>query len=237
MFGRRSVTVFSLTQCGFTGCRRHDIADAVVPRLRYAAKRQHSTLPRARPDRRRRAPRGVLRGAAASPGSRAGPTSTSTPSATRTSSSGLHSGRCPTAPPARARFWHPETYGEYLAWALEEGTTPNGVFGAKLMWGYLGDFAELLRGIEGMSERTLPDLLARSFPGLPLHPDHAPGQGPPGRVAVEGGCRRRRGSTTPPADSSNGVQTRLSPSGRSTTCAAADRPRRLVGRLLPRPRL
>ena len=63
-------------------------------------------------------------------------------------------------------LWHPETYGEYLAWALEEGTTPNGVFGAKLMWGYLGDFAELLRGIEGMSERTLPDLLARSFPGL-----------------------------------------------------------------------
>jgi LPS sulfotransferase NodH len=63
-------------------------------------------------------------------------------------------------------LWHPDTYGEYLAWALEEGTTPNGVFGAKLMWGYLGDFAELLRGIEGMSERTLPDLLSRSFPGL-----------------------------------------------------------------------
>ena len=63
-------------------------------------------------------------------------------------------------------LWHPDTYGDYLAWALEEGTTPNGVFGAKLMWGYLGDFAELLRGIEGNAERTLPDLLARSFPGL-----------------------------------------------------------------------
>ncbi len=63
-------------------------------------------------------------------------------------------------------LWHPDTYAEYLSWALQEGTTPNGVFGAKLMWGYLGDFAELLRGMDGMAERTLPDLLARSFPGL-----------------------------------------------------------------------
>jgi LPS sulfotransferase NodH len=63
-------------------------------------------------------------------------------------------------------LWHPQTYDRYLAWALEQGTTPNGVFGAKLMWGYLGDFAELLRGIEGMAERPLPELLARAFPGL-----------------------------------------------------------------------
>ena len=63
-------------------------------------------------------------------------------------------------------LWHPETYDRYLAWALEEGTTPNGVFGAKIMWGYLGDFAELLRGIEGMAGRPLPELLARAFPGL-----------------------------------------------------------------------
>jgi trehalose 2-sulfotransferase len=63
-------------------------------------------------------------------------------------------------------LWHPATYGKYLAWALEEGTTPNGVFGAKLMWGYLGDFAELLRGIDGMAGRAIPDLLERAFPGL-----------------------------------------------------------------------
>jgi LPS sulfotransferase NodH len=63
-------------------------------------------------------------------------------------------------------LWHPETYDQYLAWALEEGTSPNGVFGAKIMWGYLGDFAELLRGIEGMAARPLPELLARAFPGL-----------------------------------------------------------------------
>jgi LPS sulfotransferase NodH len=63
-------------------------------------------------------------------------------------------------------LWHPDTYDRYLAWALGEGTTPNGVFGAKLMWGYLGDFAELLRGIEGMGARPLPELLAHAFPGL-----------------------------------------------------------------------
>jgi LPS sulfotransferase NodH len=62
--------------------------------------------------------------------------------------------------------WRPDTYDQYLAWALQEGTTPNGVFGAKLMWGYLGDFAELLRGIDGMAGRPLPELLARAFPGL-----------------------------------------------------------------------
>ena len=63
-------------------------------------------------------------------------------------------------------LWHPDTYDQYLAWALEQGTTPNGVFGAKLMWGYLGDFAQLLRGIEGMAGRPLPELLDRAFPGL-----------------------------------------------------------------------
>ena len=63
-------------------------------------------------------------------------------------------------------LWHPDTYDQYLEWARDEGTTPNGVFGAKLMWGYLGDFAELLRGIHGMAARSLPDLLSRAFPGL-----------------------------------------------------------------------
>lgn len=63
-------------------------------------------------------------------------------------------------------LWQPDTYDQYLQWALTEGTTPNGVFGAKLMWGYLGDFAELLRGIEGNAGRSLGELLARAFPGL-----------------------------------------------------------------------
>lgn len=70
--------------------------------------------------------------------------------------------RAPTPNP----LWHPATYDRYLAWALEQGTTANGVFGAKLMWGYLGDFAQLLRGIDGLAGLAIPDLLARVFPDL-----------------------------------------------------------------------
>jgi LPS sulfotransferase NodH len=68
--------------------------------------------------------------------------------------------------PEPSPLWTPETYDQYLAWALEQGTTGNGVFGAKLMWGYLGDFAALLRGIQGLDGLTMPELLARAFPGL-----------------------------------------------------------------------
>jgi LPS sulfotransferase NodH len=63
-------------------------------------------------------------------------------------------------------LWEPDTYDRYLDWALQEGTTPNGVFGAKLMWGYLGDFAQLLRGIEGMGGLPVPELLDRVFPNV-----------------------------------------------------------------------
>ena len=41
----------------------------------------------------------------------------------------------PLAPPLPALPW-----SKRLAAARERGTTPNGVFGAKMMWAYLGDF-------------------------------------------------------------------------------------------------
>jgi len=72
----------------------------------------------------------------------------------------------PDGPPTPSELWAPETYDRYVAWALEQGTTPNGVFGAKLMWGYLGDFATLLRGIPGLDGLPVPALLERTFPGL-----------------------------------------------------------------------
>jgi trehalose 2-sulfotransferase len=69
-------------------------------------------------------------------------------------------------PPQPNPLWRPDAYRDYLDWALEQGTTPNGIFGAKLMWGYLGDFADLLRGIEGMAGLRIPQLLDRVFPNL-----------------------------------------------------------------------
>ena len=63
-------------------------------------------------------------------------------------------------------LWDPNNYGPYLQWVLEQGTTPNGVFGAKLMWGYLGDFATSLRTLDGMAGWPVPELLAQAFPGL-----------------------------------------------------------------------
>jgi LPS sulfotransferase NodH len=72
----------------------------------------------------------------------------------------------PDAAPCPNALWQPETYDRYLEWAIEQGTTPNGVFGAKVMWGYLGDFSQLLRGIEGLAGLPMPELLNRVFPGL-----------------------------------------------------------------------
>jgi LPS sulfotransferase NodH len=72
----------------------------------------------------------------------------------------------PDRAPEPSELWQAATYDRYLAWAIDQGTTPNGVFGAKLMWGYLGDFAALLRGIDGLAGLPVPDLLDRVFPGL-----------------------------------------------------------------------
>lgn len=68
--------------------------------------------------------------------------------------------------PDPSPLWDPDSYDRYVEWVVEAGTTPNGVFGAKLMWGYLGDFADLLRGIDGNAGLTIPQLLHGSFPDL-----------------------------------------------------------------------
>ena len=49
---------------------------------------------------------------------------------------------------------------------MDAGTTPNGVFGAKLMWGYFGDFVSLLRNIPAYSELSIAELLPEVFPNL-----------------------------------------------------------------------
>jgi len=66
------------------------------------------------------------------------------------------------APP----HWSHGRYGEYLAEVLDRGTTPNGVFGAKLMWGYAHDFQRLLRTIPQYAGMEFEDLLPAVFPNL-----------------------------------------------------------------------
>lgn len=57
-------------------------------------------------------------------------------------------------------------YADYLAHVLQDGTTANGVFGAKVMWGYLGDFISNLRAIPAYKELSVPGLFSTAFPNL-----------------------------------------------------------------------
>jgi trehalose 2-sulfotransferase len=72
----------------------------------------------------------------------------------------------PDGPADPSPLWDTSDYSAYLAWALEQGTTPNGVFGAKLMWGYFGDFVSLLREIPAYRELPIQELLPAVFPEL-----------------------------------------------------------------------
>src|SRR5262249_8849777 len=63
-------------------------------------------------------------------------------------------------------LWDPAAYDRYLAHAKEQGTTANGVFGAKPMGASPADSATLLRGIDGLERLPVPELLARVFPEL-----------------------------------------------------------------------
>ena len=66
----------------------------------------------------------------------------------------------------RSPLWSRAAYDRYLEWVFEAGTTPNGVFGAKLMWGYFGDFVSLVRNIPAYRDLPLAELLPAVFPDL-----------------------------------------------------------------------
>jgi LPS sulfotransferase NodH len=57
-----------------------------------------------------------------------------------------------------------DNYLDYVGWARELGTTPNGVFAAKLMFGYLGEFVGRLRETGRFDGDDLRVLRA-AFPG------------------------------------------------------------------------
>ena len=57
-------------------------------------------------------------------------------------------------------------YRDHLARVLAAGTTENGVFGAKLMWGHRADFLPLARSLPELAEMPERELLAALFPNL-----------------------------------------------------------------------
>jgi trehalose 2-sulfotransferase len=67
-------------------------------------------------------------------------------------------------PQPRSPLWSRAAYDRYLEWAMEAGTTDNGVFGAKLMWGYFEDFVSLLRNVPLYRDVPLEDLMTTVFP-------------------------------------------------------------------------
>jgi LPS sulfotransferase NodH len=69
-------------------------------------------------------------------------------------------------PAPRSPLWSRAAYDRYLEWSFDAGTTDNGVFGAKLMWGYFGDFVSLLRNVPAYRDLPLAELLPAVFPDL-----------------------------------------------------------------------
>jgi trehalose 2-sulfotransferase len=63
-------------------------------------------------------------------------------------------------------LWSREDYAPFFESRVALGTTPNGVFSTKMMWGYFGDFVSLLREIPSFKELELPDLLPAAFPNV-----------------------------------------------------------------------
>jgi LPS sulfotransferase NodH len=58
------------------------------------------------------------------------------------------------------------SYTQCLAWILAQGTTPNGVFGGKIIWNFYPVFVSRLRECAGYEKLPEPELLSRAFTNL-----------------------------------------------------------------------
>lgn len=65
---------------------------------------------------------------------------------------------------ANRRAWRVSSFSDYLSRVLDAGTTENGVFGSKLVWGYMSDFVDRLRQEAGTSAGTDRSLIEQFFP-------------------------------------------------------------------------
>ncbi len=64
--------------------------------------------------------------------------------------------------------WGTSTWAEYLARTIEQCTTPNGVFGVKMMWGYFDHFLHHLYQVPDYKKQKMPAhvMLQGVFPNL-----------------------------------------------------------------------
>ena len=112
------------------------------------------------------------------------------------------------------QFGSPEKAGEFEGWftyALQRGTSTNGVFGAKMMWNYFDDFRERIAELPGLGALTFTEALDVVFPRTEDRVRPPARQGGAGRVVVEGDpdtalaqrartdARRRRGRVRLPS--------------------------------------
>jgi LPS sulfotransferase NodH len=59
------------------------------------------------------------------------------------------------------------SFAEYLTWVRQTATTPNGVFGAKIMWPYVAGLVDGLATVDAYAgEMPTPERLEIAFPGL-----------------------------------------------------------------------
>ena len=65
------------------------------------------------------------------------------------------------------RYWHTSNYGSYIEKVLQIGTTPNGVFGAKIFWDEMSGFASYLRQLPKFKgSLSFFEQLSALFPNL-----------------------------------------------------------------------
>jgi trehalose 2-sulfotransferase len=70
------------------------------------------------------------------------------------------------APTAAGHPRPPGAFAERLPEVIRAGSTPNGVFATKVMWGYLPDVLVGLRELPGADGLHAPQLLEHAFPGV-----------------------------------------------------------------------
>jgi LPS sulfotransferase NodH len=61
-----------------------------------------------------------------------------------------------------------DTYREWVDWTIDRATTPNGVFGAKVMWGYFNGFVDSLRDMNNNAVGSTRQVCEQTFPNLSL---------------------------------------------------------------------